>query len=499
MKVVLAGYNVDTRTLKRAEELGIPKDHLTPEVISAAYARISRDPRPVGELRLIALEEVEKARASNRAIVFEMGHHSIAEHAVFNFDIVGVSRLAIEYLERFRLCSYTEKSQRYITLDHDFVIPNEFKDTPFESELLSLIAHQSTCYEKFNTALRARLLEKYPDWEKKKSKRTILDGWSKEDARYVTLLATTGQLGLTANARNLELMIRRFAGSKLEELRNLGKLLHEAGSAIAPSLLLFTETSSYDTSTRAEIRDFLKACAPTWTPKRPISEDGDTAVQLVDYTPSADKLVAASLLHLITGESFEKCRSQVSAMWDKHLSQILSLTLKHMQFYDTAPREFEHAHLTFEIVLSGAAYAQLKRHRMTTQSIQKYDPSLGYTVPPAITEVGLEEDFRRHMEKTEILYDKIAKTMPDAAPYVLTNAHRRRVLMTINLRELYHFVRLRDDAHAQWDIRNIAKQMKDLAKEVMPVSSFLLSGKDSFASVYERAYGEPPQKTVPRN
>jgi len=48
-----------------------------------------------------------------------MGHHSVAEHAVFNLDILGVSRYVMEELEKFRLCAYTEKSQRYITLKKD--------------------------------------------------------------------------------------------------------------------------------------------------------------------------------------------------------------------------------------------------------------------------------------------------------------------------------------------------------------------------------------------
>ncbi len=48
MRVVLAGYNVDSTVLHEAREAGVPREHLTPEVLSAAYARISRDPRPVG-------------------------------------------------------------------------------------------------------------------------------------------------------------------------------------------------------------------------------------------------------------------------------------------------------------------------------------------------------------------------------------------------------------------------------------------------------------------
>ena len=129
MQVILAGYNVDSQVLAEAADAGIPREKLTPEVLSAAYARISRNPAPVNELRREALGEVAKARKSNRKIIFGMGHHSVAEHAVFNFDIIGISRLAIEELEHFRLCSFTEKSQRYITLDNDFVMPTELAGT----------------------------------------------------------------------------------------------------------------------------------------------------------------------------------------------------------------------------------------------------------------------------------------------------------------------------------------------------------------------------------
>ena len=127
MKVHLAGYNVDTSVLKEMEAKTGKRQDLTPEVLSAAYARISRDPRAIDDIRKDAREEVEISRKSNSVIIFKMGHHSVAEHAVFNLDIVGVSRLAMEEVEKFRLCSYTEKSQRYIMLDKDFVLPRKIQ------------------------------------------------------------------------------------------------------------------------------------------------------------------------------------------------------------------------------------------------------------------------------------------------------------------------------------------------------------------------------------
>lgn len=134
MKINLAGYNLDSDVIEELKALSPGRLDATPETLSASYARISRDSRSIDELRKAARLEVESARKSNKTIIFKMGHHSVAEHAVFNFDIIGVSRLAMEYLERFRLCSFTEKSQRYITLGGEYTVPEEMRNSSFAKE-----------------------------------------------------------------------------------------------------------------------------------------------------------------------------------------------------------------------------------------------------------------------------------------------------------------------------------------------------------------------------
>ena len=54
MKVVLAGYNVDREALDEVRRAAPNRLDLTPETLSASYARISRDSRPVDELRRAA-------------------------------------------------------------------------------------------------------------------------------------------------------------------------------------------------------------------------------------------------------------------------------------------------------------------------------------------------------------------------------------------------------------------------------------------------------------
>jgi thymidylate synthase (FAD) len=61
--------------------------------------------------------------------------------------------------------------------------------------------------------------------------------------------------------------------------------------------------------------------------------------------------------------------------------------------------------------------------------------------------------------------------------YLLTNSHRRRVTIHMNGRELYHFSRLREDSHAQWDIRSIAGRMLDILRQRAPLTMKLSGGK----------------------
>lgn len=476
MRVLLAGYNVDTEVLKELQENCPQRLDVTPETLSASYARISRDPRSIDLLRKQAREEVEKARRSNKNIIFTMGHHSVAEHAVFNFDIIGISRLAIEEVEHFRLSSYTEKSQRYITLGNDFVIPREIEDSGYRDVFINTIQLQNNLYHKLHKKLYEYIVKKFPDLAGNPKKQNLLDGWAKEDARYITALSTEGQLGATINARNLELLLRRFAGHKLSEVREVGEKLWELAEKVAPSIILFYKANDYDEKTYSELKKAVEGIRVHEKAKK-ASED----VVLAGYTPDADNITAAALIHTSSRLPFKKCL-QLSG---KNKQELIKTAFKYMDFYDCALREFEYVNLTYDMVISASCFAQLKRHRMSTMTCQAYNPELGITIPESILEIGMDKEFKDVIKKTEDVYYKIAKKYPDAAPYILTNSHRRRLLFNCNARELYHISRLREDEHAQWDIRNITGVMSKLAKEVMPLTMLLIGGKNRYPSIYK--------------
>jgi len=443
---------------------------LTPETISAAYARISRSPKPVDELRDIARAEVDKARQSNRNIVFEMGHSSVAEHAVFNIDVIGVSRLLVEEIEKFRLCSFTEKSQRYVLFNKDFVIPEEIKQANVDDLFVSAIETQNEYYHALYEKLRPYIFDKHKNLAQNPASKSMLEDWAKE----------------TINARNLELMLRRLAAHPLTEAKEYSEKLYSATKDIVPSLIRYTKATDYDKYTRENLRHEAQTLLINHHCHEVLKKLPDA--QLAFYSLSADNKVAAAMLFTSSALDYAQCLSQVNKMNPGQKKSLFKTAFANLQAHDAVLREVENVDLLFELILSSSCFAQLKRHRMSTIIAQEYNPQLGVTLPPSIKAIGEQKAFMDIMRRTQKTYEQIKKIAPQAAAYVLTNAHRKRVLMKLNAREMYHLARLRADAHAQWDIRDLTQKMLKQAKKVMPLTLMMACGKDSFAKLYENSF-----------
>jgi thymidylate synthase ThyX len=533
--VILAGYNVDADIVEKVRrgiaEVNAGKqlppdfkdlkpDHLSPESVPAAYARISRDPRPIPDLRAESRVEVEKARKSNGRIIFEMGHKSVGNHAQFNFDILGLSRLAVEDLEARRIGSgYTEKSQRYITLKGDYVVPKEFTAEDADKFRHLVEDVQNSFYLKNVDKLIDYQFRKNPELAKKSdeaaargvspmmnSARNALSGWGKEDARYALGLAIEAQIGTSFNATAVEHAIRTMKYSPLAESRELAQKLFDVTIKVAPSLIKFTDAANFEKefgwkledgffrdtkkNMQVAVADVLKKVEDKllFLSAAKLSSRGD--VTRIDCD-DVDVCVMAAMIHANSSHKMEHCL-KVAEYLKKNselASRFISDAIKTVTMFDDPPREFEFGGgLMFEMVVSSSCFAQLKRHRLMTLVCQDYDPSLGVTVPDSIKAVGLEKEFMDVCRKSEALYNEFRPKYGKAAEYCLTNAHRRRALVAINPRELNHFSRQRCDGHAQWDIRDKSHKMVALAKERAPLSHLLTCGKDQFKQLHSDIY-----------
>jgi len=142
----------------------------------------------------------------------------------------------------------------------------------------------------------------------------------------------------------------------------------------------------------------------------------------------------------------------------------------------------EHASFTFGVEgVSRVLLAQLTRHRLASFSVQSqryvsYEDGFGYIVPPKIEALGQEaaDEFRRQMQQMHEWYcawqEKLGKGegSNEDARFVLPGACETRLMMTMNVRELRHFLSLRMCSRAQWEIRALANEMHRLCMEVAP-------------------------------
>jgi len=485
LEIKLAGFNIETEQMENLHK--VDKKLLTPEIFSSAYARISRSKKSITELRSDARADVEKARKSNKKIIFDMGHHSVAEHAVFNFDLIDISRLALENIERFRLVSYTEKSQRYVTLKGDFHIPNEYTDQNLKRRYLEVINLQNNLYKQLFALLKDYIFSKHPKLASDKKNKSLLEGWAKEDARYILSLATFGQLGMTINARNLEHMFRNFELSKISEVREVGKKLYDMVNKVAPSIILFPEPSTFESDISSSFKSNFDSHIGS-----NISDDPE----IIEFQKNGDDRILASFLSIYNSMNFNSSLKKVSSITAEEKRNIYLDMFKNMEFFDTPPRNFEFAHITFQVAVSASNFAQLKRHRMTSLLQSDYEIKLGNTVPENIKNIGMNNEFKEVIKETNSIYLDLRNKFGSSANYILTNSHRRNVIMKMNLREAFHFIRLRSDKHAQWDIKNLSDKLLIKIKKLFPLSTILLNGKHEYVENFEKIYNKKPKFNI---
>ncbi len=186
-----------------------------PELNVALAMRRCYNARPI--------EELEKELASKPGYEKELIAKAIRdktfdviEHAVFMFEIEGISRVCSHQLVRHRIASYDQESQRFSAVEReDFVIPKSISSNPEALKVYENILHQAV--ESFK---RLKELEV-----------------PKEDARFILPQSIGTKLVITINARALmHFFWQRTAPQAQWEIRELAELMLAECRKIAPSI-----------------------------------------------------------------------------------------------------------------------------------------------------------------------------------------------------------------------------------------------------------------------
>jgi thymidylate synthase ThyX len=255
---------------------------------------------------------------------------------------------------------------------------------------------------------------------------------------------------------------------------------------VAPSIFLFAQPSQFERDLQESFKNNFSSAFLNRSHTQTVPKNIET--KITGYTEDADDIILASFLSIYNSMAYPDAYKRISDMASDDKEKIYKDLFKHIEFFDAPPREFELVDITFQAMISASGFAQLKRHRMATLLAGDYDIDLGNTIPESIESVGLEHEFIKIIKKTNECYVGLKERYNEAADYILTNSHRRMVIHKMNLREMYHFIRLRDDEHAQWEIRKLAGEILLQVKKRLPYSTMLLCGKDSFTRLFEKIY-----------
>ena len=95
------------------------------DAICAAAGNSCYSNKPASEI----VEDIDSEKVLSRIV--GMGHHSVIEHAVFTFSVEGVSRALTHQLVRHRMASFSQQSQRYVSLtEPTYVTPHTIEGDP---------------------------------------------------------------------------------------------------------------------------------------------------------------------------------------------------------------------------------------------------------------------------------------------------------------------------------------------------------------------------------
>lgn len=206
-------------------------------------------------------------------------------------------------------------------------------------------------------------------------------------------------------------------------------------------------------------------------------------VDLRTYTTDPERTVAraAKICYADDIDEVSLCDSDVKKMIKKLLDS------NHLS-------PFEHASFTFLVRgISRTCSHQLVRHRIGvsfSQRSQRYikeicksvewekimsgnynEKDLWFVIPPKIKNntvalLDYTRSMERCMDRYQDLLDEGIK--PEDARFVLPNACKTDIFVTMNARALFNFFDLRMDSHAQWEIRKLAGLMLDECELIAP-------------------------------
>jgi len=439
--------------------------------------------------RLIGPEEItDKQRLNIGAATFYSGHHTVYQHAHFEFGLENVSRQFVwSFLHAHPFYNSEQQSQRYVRLDraHAFVPPTSlFFDEKSKEIYEAAIARAWNYYRELSSLLIADARAILNDiWhigpmshpkrlqkiERSAEKRAI------EIARYVLPVAAFTTMVHTLSGIVLHRLWRMSSASDTPS---------EARAVIGAMVAQVKEIDAqffdrFGTEPLEELPEWKNAMAQP-SAGEPFAREFDAKLagktsRLVDYSPNAVRVVAESYRAVIGLTESQCCDLEAIDRLLNPARNLYRLETLNVGVHAPIMRALQHANYTFAKKISHTADSQDQRHRMVPGSrplltlADTREPD--YITPMLLaSNPRAKEVYDRAMRdawsvKNELLDRGVP---PEIALYLLPNAKSIRLYESGSLLHLIHKWTMRTCFNAQEEIYQSSMDELAQLREVHP-------------------------------
>ena len=457
-----------------------------PEAVKGAlFARYSRSPKSARRLFLDEfLDSVEpgaggtvpgpgKSRAESlyHRVFVQYGDDSVAQLGGAHIACEGVSNLLTKVLERGRLMSYLEQSTRYVPYTDrpggrwKYVVPSELEDDSDRRAFEETLDRAFETYARWIDPMQRHYSIRHPRTAKDSEAvyRAVIRAKALDTLRGLLPAATRSNVGIYGSGQAYEALLLRMRAHPLSETREVADLMLPELRKVLPEFLERIDLPDRGGAWTEYLRDRARE---TRILSDSMAGQADRKarpqVVLSDFDPEGEVKVVAAALYPATQLPLDRLLAVAGSMTAADRARVLRTYVGERKNRRHRPgRAFEHATYTFDVISDYGAFRDLQRHRMLTLDWQELTTQHGYAPPPeAVTEVGALGDWKRVMDDSAALYERLArKYSSTVAQYAVSMAFRIRFYMRMNAREAMHVIELRTSPQGHPSYRRICREM----------------------------------------
>jgi thymidylate synthase ThyX len=419
---------------------------------------------------------VERAERLYSKVFNEYGDDSVAQLGGAHIACEYVSNVLTKVLEWGRLMSYLEQSTRYVPYTDQlhgrwrYRIPAELEGGAIRDHYVRTMDAAFECYAEWIPRMQAHFADLHPraSSDSEAVHRSAIRAKALDTLRGLLPAATQSNVGLYGSGQAFEALLLRMRAHPLDEVQSCAADMLRELRKVIPAFL--TRVDQRDRGGRwsdylADTRDAVASVARHALAG--IAAESREEVTLSDFDPDGEVKVVAAALYAASDLPDDQLMALARRMSADDRARILAAYVGDRSNRRHRPgRAFERTTYRFDVLTDYGAFRDLQRHRLLTLEWQPLTTRHGYTEPAAVVEAGGESAWRRVMDGSADLHERLRSSgFESVAPYAVAMAYRVRFYMEMNAREAMHVIELRSAPQGHPAYRRVCQRMHTLIAE----------------------------------